>query len=801
MTTSNVMSLPVDIPWKRLATSSDMIDLTFGDSIYPPKWLTSLTIFYYEPPEEEQLYPDRTVTYLKVSCSIASLLIVDPADPPLGIDPKYLRDNRGYYEFQNKMRSLSQPCPCYGALLQVAVFPGTSAGPVDLEDYPIIMDFEPKKREMYESGVQNQLFMSSSRSSLSVKKSNKTVESQETSTSLSMSASASDQGMGGGFGLNTTNKFGTSYETVDTMSTDFSREKREDYSYTTNLTHMYHLLTSYHVGTNRAMFALQPRPRITDEEFVFFGGPLKLDGIQEFFLIIERPRAVNNLCVEATLETANVHSSNTYTAKIIPITMRTQPDYINKTAKDLNLKGTQVDAHAEELIYGGGNYHGWNNIDSITRDNILFAMKNKFSLMEVNAIRKGEGLDLFFVKDWYTIQGLKDLMGSEFQDFSENLEVIYVYGVAFGEVAVLGRTTAGCLRPDDVIMIHPKHNKPWLIGESSVSMPHNMLDLTVTKLQQAIAANCFSQDIADMMMESVSARDRLPYGEAGIQDARFVQNIMIEALSCLPDDDPYNVAIEEIQGIETELRAQLAEKYGVQRRMDALRIDMTELRTEFGLSDLQARRLRSQLIGEGPRFDTPLRSEQIMVPNVVGSSLHVAKRMLAGVGLVTCEPVYQDSLDKQDNVLNQYPNAGTMVKRGITVQLVASSGPVAIPNVVGMNIDSALSRLEEYSLGAEHVFVASTEQPEGNVIETTPAANIKVPRNSKIVLMIARLPDQNVDRRSSMRAIEETQRKKREEEQERLPKEEEEQLINSCYFSMSKNRKGGAKKKRKNNRG
>ena len=36
------LALPIDIPWKRLAISSDMMDLQHGDRKFPPKWRSSI---------------------------------------------------------------------------------------------------------------------------------------------------------------------------------------------------------------------------------------------------------------------------------------------------------------------------------------------------------------------------------------------------------------------------------------------------------------------------------------------------------------------------------------------------------------------------------------------------------------------------------------------------------------------------------------------------------------------------------------------------------------------------------------
>src|SRR5207249_10547433 len=40
---------------------------------------------------------------------------------------------------------------CLGAILQIAVYPHTSDSNLPIDDFPLIIDFEPKKREMYET--------------------------------------------------------------------------------------------------------------------------------------------------------------------------------------------------------------------------------------------------------------------------------------------------------------------------------------------------------------------------------------------------------------------------------------------------------------------------------------------------------------------------------------------------------------------------------------------------------------------------------------------------------------------------
>lgn len=63
-------SLPVDIPWRRIAFSEDMIDQQACDRNLPLRWRYSIAIFDYQPPDEQQRTDGSLVSYLKVACTI-----------------------------------------------------------------------------------------------------------------------------------------------------------------------------------------------------------------------------------------------------------------------------------------------------------------------------------------------------------------------------------------------------------------------------------------------------------------------------------------------------------------------------------------------------------------------------------------------------------------------------------------------------------------------------------------------------------------------------------------------------------
>ena len=205
----------------------------------------------------------------------------------------------------------------------------------------------------------------------------------------------------------------------------------------------------------------------------------------------------------------------------------------------------------------------------------------------------------------------------------------------------------------------------------------------------------------------------------------------------MPNDDSYNVSLDEIEGIDQKIRSRLAEVFDVKTRKEALNIELYQLRSGLDLTEAEARRFRTQLIGKGPRLE--VQPGEILMPNVEGMSLEEARKLLTRTRLTVSDKVaHQDALETGDTVLNQFPNAGTAVKKGEVVSLVVSSGPAIIPDVIGLNVDEATAKLEKLSLRKKLSYAVSDEQPEGHVLETTPSANNEVLRNSQVVLLVAR---------------------------------------------------------------
>src|SRR5260370_19175846 len=309
------LSLPIDIPWKLVATSNDML-ATHANRFPNAMWKSSLAIFAYDPDLSDlpDAFSDRELTFLKVVASITSYAPTC-ADLPAPPDPttygeEYAAYTADYAAWQQTVAALKrvehETYPCSGALVQVAIYP-KGDDTTDVAKLAHFTSMEPQKRELIEAVTESGESMTQSKTDLGVRKgvtTTDTTEEMNLFTGINVSGGGGGGGGptgGGGHGEGSTGisgQWGTikkgTVENVDTTTTDTSREKRESSSHTTNLSQLYHLLNSYHLGTNRAIFFLQPRPHTVQqkERFTFIAGPQEIEGIQEFFLVVSRPKGI-----------------------------------------------------------------------------------------------------------------------------------------------------------------------------------------------------------------------------------------------------------------------------------------------------------------------------------------------------------------------------------------------------------------------------------------------------------------------------------------------------------------------------
>ena len=309
MTHGVKLGLPIDIPWERVCVTRDMLDDEACDPEFPPKWHSSIAVFRFVPEEEYQQFPDYEISYLKVAVTVTGY---QPHDKE--IEGEISWDDLNVETIAEVEALLDEYHPCTGAIVQVAIEPKGESAPRDPREWPFFMDFEPKKRELFEMATDTKERVSRSLENLTIGKSAGTTDSTEVldvdmGGSTSVGVSIPDVG-GLNFASSSQGQWGT--KTVGThqsgviRTAEQSQEKREGQSFTTNISQLYHLLDSYHLGTNRVVFFIQPRPHVLEAPSGFVRGPRPVDGFQEFFLVVAKPKAQEDYCVSVRLDTAHL---------------------------------------------------------------------------------------------------------------------------------------------------------------------------------------------------------------------------------------------------------------------------------------------------------------------------------------------------------------------------------------------------------------------------------------------------------------------------------------------------------------
>jgi hypothetical protein len=304
---SQSLALPTDIAWERICVTRDMLKQEVCNDDYPPKWRTSIAVFKYVPDQAYQVYCGRKITYLKVSCTVAGY---QPQDKEVQGQINWNGVNVTTIDHLDEL--LATYLPCNEAIIEVTVGPSAPRG-VQPDDYPYFMDFQPKKRELIEMATDTGERMSRSMESLNISKSAGTSQSSEVldmDQGFNIGASAQAQGYGGGLQYGQQGQWGTKRlagnESSVARTTDESRERREVDSHTAQISQLYHLLDTYHLGTNRAIFYIQPRPHVLQEPSGFVTGPRPIEGIQEFFLIVNQSENQNDFCVSVRVDTGHL---------------------------------------------------------------------------------------------------------------------------------------------------------------------------------------------------------------------------------------------------------------------------------------------------------------------------------------------------------------------------------------------------------------------------------------------------------------------------------------------------------------
>ncbi|WP_051425486.1 Stk1 family PASTA domain-containing Ser/Thr kinase [Jiangella gansuensis] len=133
--------------------------------------------------------------------------------------------------------------------------------------------------------------------------------------------------------------------------------------------------------------------------------------------------------------------------------------------------------------------------------------------------------------------------------------------------------------------------------------------------------------------------------------------------------------------------------------------------------------------------------EMVSVPAVIGRPQAEAEQLIRDAGLTPGNVERVDNEAEAGQVLSTDPESGASVAPGTTVNLVISSGEVAIevPNLVGMSEEAAINALERLSLTPD-VQREPADQPEGNVFRQEPGEGTELEEGDTVIIYVAEAP-------------------------------------------------------------
>jgi serine/threonine-protein kinase len=133
------------------------------------------------------------------------------------------------------------------------------------------------------------------------------------------------------------------------------------------------------------------------------------------------------------------------------------------------------------------------------------------------------------------------------------------------------------------------------------------------------------------------------------------------------------------------------------------------------------------------------KASQLTVPNVVGQQLAKAKTTLVNDGLVVGSVTRQASAQPAGQVLSTNPGVGMAVTKGASVDLVTSDGSgsqqVAVPNVVGKQLQDATTILQKAGFQVSVQTSNSAQGQANSVISQSPAQG-KAAKGSTVTLTV-----------------------------------------------------------------
>jgi hypothetical protein len=623
------LNIPVNIPWKLIAVSPDMMDTQMCNKHFPPEWRSSIAISVYEPAIEDLPAElcDR-ITYIKVTCSITGY-------QPTAEDKKIAEVTFPDIPIEKLNRVVGQYFACYGTLLNVSVGPPPDASAtnpferpkVDLKDYPHIIDFEPKTRDLYQTTTEEGEILTASRSEVNTSKGYTNADTTENGLAIAgtiagalVGATVSQPQIGAAIGgaIGSAVKWGDTTQNSTVKTVDDSRERRERHATTTTLSQMYNLLTSYHAGTNRASFLMLARPHILQPTLhrTFIQGVRVIEGIQEFFLIVARPKEMKGLSIETFLETGHfpedveIKQNYDITSKLIDVgPTRIDPDYVRINERrtlniDHDLHGFEVDGWEfdpsrgdagrpgihEELkhsdddaqgITGGGWYEELPAIENYSYETV------KPDSVKIKALIRSNVHNPTTFHRRYRIFLRKQKSSTGVPEIDIGKMIITSRGLCTSFIS-------GNPCPQSIVTHTGREFGESVVDERKISINRNMTESVQGSHAKFIKEGL--RKIQNAMTTSAREFSRRPYGSTGFIDTDYFK----DNVAGLIPKDRLEMKVNSIHNMPQKI----AERLGKLSVQDALSLDLPVLARQCNLSLVEAAVARRVIMGISTNYET-----------------------------------------------------------------------------------------------------------------------------------------------------------------------------------------------------
>jgi serine/threonine-protein kinase len=136
-------------------------------------------------------------------------------------------------------------------------------------------------------------------------------------------------------------------------------------------------------------------------------------------------------------------------------------------------------------------------------------------------------------------------------------------------------------------------------------------------------------------------------------------------------------------------------------------------------------------------------AEAVPVPDVIGSQIDDARRLLTAEGFTVREEPIPDEETPVGEVVDQTPGPDEEAPKGSEVVLQVSSGPEErpVPDVSGRTLSQASNLLGQNGFEVDQASESSSTVEEGVVIRTDPPANTLQPKGSTITVVVSTGPE------------------------------------------------------------